>query len=115
MSCGVCCTGDATEHAAVTGDDWSRIDEGALGDDADHWAVFSANHAFMRMHEGHCSALVFRGSLGGTGFSCAIYARRPAVCRALDRDSPACEGEIARKGDEVRRRLPVWRLPPLAT
>ena len=29
---------------------------------------------------------------------CTIYERRPEVCRALDRGSPACEAEIVRKG-----------------
>lgn len=105
MSCGTCCTGESAQHAEVTGDDWSRIDEGVLGDDADHWAVWTARRAFMRMHEGRCIALEVKDGR----FTCAIYLRRPEVCRALLRDSPACAGEIALKTDAMQRRLPLWR------
>lgn len=106
MSCGACCTGDSERHAEVTGDDYARIDtrerdgEGGAAD----WVAWTSNHAFMRMHDGRCAALLVRGER----LSCAIYEERPAVCRALQADSPACEGERDRKLERTRRNLPRW-------
>lgn len=94
--CGVCCTSVGVRHAPVSGDDWSR-----LGDDAERVTHWIANRAFMRIELGRCVALERRGAR----LACAIYERRPEVCRALERGSPACEAEIARKGPV----LPMWR------
>lgn len=48
----------------------------------------------MRIEDGRCVALV---ALGDRAL-CAIYDRRPTICRDLERGSPACEAEIVRKG-----------------
>lgn len=78
----------------VTGDDWQR-----LGAEADRVAHFIGHRAFMRMREGHCVALIEeRGPVGETWHACAIYERRPQVCRDLERGSPQCEAERERKG-----------------
>ena len=100
-ACGICCTSNNPRHARVTGDDWAR-----LGDDAERWTEWIGNQAFMRIEHGRCAALAFAGD---GRFACTIYDRRPAVCRELERGSPACEAEIARKAEAVRRMLPLWR------
>jgi Fe-S-cluster containining protein len=76
----------------VTGDDYAR-----LGDRAPALVHFDGVRAYMRMTDGHCSALEIEP---GTGqFVCTVYAARPTVCRELERDSGACRGERAAKSD----------------
>ena len=78
----------------MTGDDWER-----LGPDAERVAHFIGHRAFMRMQAGRCVALVEEPAPdGGVWYVCAIYERRPQVCRDLERGSPACEAERIRKG-----------------
>ena len=97
QACGACCFSESERHARVTGDDHAR-----LGEAADDLVVFLGNQAFMRVARpegapGRCAALVVeRGR-----FRCAVYERRPQVCRDLDRGSPACEGERETKGPRV--------------
>jgi Fe-S-cluster containining protein len=94
MTCGACCTSPSARHVPVTGDDWGR-----LGDDADALTEWTQSHAFMRMNEGRCIALALEA---GGGARCTIYARRPEVCRALERGGPACDVERLRKLPIVR-------------
>jgi Fe-S-cluster containining protein len=82
----------------VRGDDHAR-----LGDDADALTVFHGNEAYMRMHDGHCSAL--RIAQGADAFSCSVYETRPDTCRDLERGSPECAGEIATNGERPRHYL----------
>lgn len=84
-------------YVRVTGEDWSR-----LGEEAEARTTWIANRAFMRMEDGRCASLEARPA---GRFACAIYERRPAVCRTLERGSPACAAEIVRKSGA---RLPVW-------
>lgn len=93
-TCGACCTSESPRHAPVTGEDWSR-----LGGEAERWADWIGHRAFMRLEGGRCAALV---RAPGDRVLCAIYDRRPAICRELGRGSPACEAEIARKGPALR-------------
>jgi hypothetical protein len=83
----------------VTGDDYER-----LGDEAERLVVFLGNQAFMRIDRsggvGRCAALVVAD---GDRFLCSVYEQRPAVCRELERGSPACEGERAAKADRPGR------------
>lgn len=102
LRCGTCCFSESPLHARVTGDDHER-----LGDDADRLVVFIGNRAFLRIEDGRCAALEVDARRGS--FRCAVYDRRPQVCRDLERGSPACEGEIATKGDRPRRALAVLR------
>jgi Fe-S-cluster containining protein len=100
--CGACCFSESPRHARVTGDDHAR-----LGADADRLVVFLEDaRAYMRLAdlggERACAALVVAA---GGGFACSVYDRRPDVCRALDRGSPACAGEIAQKDARARRAL----------
>ncbi|MFT3783422.1 MAG: YkgJ family cysteine cluster protein [Nibricoccus sp.] len=97
LECGVCCHSQLETYVRVSGSDWAR-----LGDEAERTAHFIGNRAFMRMTEGHCSALVVRDGANGTReFFCSIYDRRPAICRELQRGSPQCEAERALKSDRV--------------
>lgn len=79
----------------VTGDDYER-----MGDDAEDWVHWIGNQAFLRIvgAPGRCAAL--RVEAGQ--YLCAIYERRPEICRALERGSPACAGERALKELRVR-------------
>jgi Fe-S-cluster containining protein len=86
----VCCFSLLLPYVAVTGDDYAR-----LGDDAAGCVSFDGNRAYMRMADGRCASLV----LGEGRFLCAVYEGRPDTCRDLLRDSSACEGEIASKGE----------------
>lgn len=106
QDCGACCFSESPRHAQVTGDDHARI-----GDEADALVVFTDNKAFMRLTPPsargprRCAALV----LEGDRFSCAIYERRPEVCRELARGSGACAGERAAKGPRSTRALALLR------
>ena len=89
-TCGTCCFSHLQTYVSVTGDDHAR-----LGDDAETYAEFDGNRAFMRMESGHCAALRIEGGR----FLCAVYAARPDTCRDLARDSAECAGEIFSKGE----------------
>lgn len=89
-TCGTCCFSHLVPYVAVTGDDHAR-----LGDDAAEYVVFDGNKAFMRMANGRCAALLIEDGR----FLCGVYADRPDTCRDLARDSAACGGEIASKGE----------------
>jgi uncharacterized protein len=91
VSCGVCCFSTLDEYVDVRGDDHAR-----LGDDADALVVFHGTRAYMKMHDGHCAALTLRAQ--DARFECAVYPRRPRVCRELERGSGQCMGEITTKG-----------------
>ena len=73
------------------------VDYDRLGDDAEDWVHFLGNRAFMKMRDGHCSALTYDRAQGQ--FLCAIYERRPDVCRWLERGSGHCAGERSEKAE----------------
>lgn len=87
----------------MTGDDYER-----LGDDAEALVVFLENQAFMRIvgepGARRCAAL---DVVGGSS-SCRVYAKRPQVCRDLERGSPACEGELLTKRSRIAPAARVW-------
>ena len=74
----------------VDGSDHARI-----GEQVDALTIFDGNRCYMRMSDGHCAALVV--DVATSRFVCSIYGDRPAVCRDLERGSPACRGEIYEK------------------
>ena len=88
--CGVCCFSTLDRYLRVSGDDYSR-----LGEDAEAMVEFIENRAYMRVKNGHCAALVIDRTAGT--FLCSVYDRRPRICRDLERGSPQCAGEIAKK------------------
>jgi uncharacterized protein len=91
LSCGACCFSQLDSYVRVTGDDHAR-----LGEHAERLANFIGNRCYMRMHDGHCSALAV--SAEGQ-FVCTVYEQRPEVCRALERDSSECHAERALKAE----------------
>ena len=110
--CAVCCFSESLRHARVTGDDYTR-----LGDDAESLVAWIGNLAFMRLAPAgsspsspgpqRCAALAIDPVLGT--FACSIYARRPQVCRDLERGGDACRGELATKADRPPRALRLLR------
>jgi Fe-S-cluster containining protein len=97
LSCGACCFGGIERYVPVSGADHAR-----LGDAAEALTVFIENRCFMRMEDGHCAALQLEP---GGRFVCAVYERRPSVCRELARGGPACEAERALKRERARAAL----------
>jgi Fe-S-cluster containining protein len=89
--CGVCCFSTLERYVEVKGSDYAR-----LGDDAEQVTHFIGNRAYMRIVDGHCAALTV--AVEQRRYWCTVYDRRPAVCRDLERGSPACEGERVTKG-----------------
>lgn len=92
LTCGACCFSLLGTYVRVTGADHDR-----LGDRADELVWFDGIHAYMRMTEGHCGALLIEPASGR--FVCSAYATRPAVCRELERGSGACRGELGEKAE----------------
>jgi uncharacterized protein len=92
LECGACCFSRLASYVPVDGADHARI-----GDQVDELTVFDGNRCYMRMSDGHCAALVV--DVTTRRFVCSIYGARPAVCRELERGSPACRGELHEKGE----------------
>jgi uncharacterized protein len=90
LSCGSCCFSELTTYVRVEGADHAR-----LGDHADELTVFDGHRCYMRMHDGHCAALVVDAV--SQRFVCSVYEKRPNVCRELERGGPACRGELHEK------------------
>ncbi len=72
-------------------------DHERLGDEGEQWIRFDGIRAYMRMTDGHCSALSSESSSGR--LVCLTYATRPQVCRDLERGSGACQGELDQKSE----------------
>ncbi len=92
LTCGTCCFSLLEAYVAVTGADHAR-----LGDAADTLVRFEGNRAYLRMVDGRCAALLLEPRSGR--FVCSVYPTRPEICRALERGSPECLGELAEKRD----------------
>lgn len=105
-TCATCCFSESTRHVRVTGDDYER-----LGDDAEAWVTWLGNEAYLSLADvagsggtlHACAALRVDAASGR--MLCAIYERRPDVCRALERGSKECYGELATKGERPARAL----------
>lgn len=90
LECGACCFSLLGTYVRVSGADHAR-----LAERAEELVWFDGNRAYMRMVDGHCSALVIEVRSGQ--FVCNAYATRPQVCRDLARGAGACRGEIEAK------------------
>ena len=101
LDCGTCCFSTLPQYLRVFGCDHDRMDDRALAQ-----THFLGNRCHMRMEDGHCASLVVDAER--RRYVCSIYAARPDTCRALERGSGACRGEIATKAD--RPLLAVERL-----
>lgn len=91
LSCGACCFSTLDSYVRVSGDDYTR-----LGEHAEQLTNFVGNRCFMRMHDGHCAALVV--DVEGS-FVCTVYEQRPDTCRELARESGQCEAERQQKAE----------------
>ena len=104
LACGTCCFSELATYVPVVGSDHTR-----LGDQVDVLTVFDGHRCYMRMHDGHCAALVV--DVTSQNFVCSIYETRPDVCRELERGGPACRAELHEKRERPllllrsRRRL----------
>jgi hypothetical protein len=103
--CAACCFSHAPEHARVLGSDWDRLDEAAQ-----RLTTWRGNRCFMRIEDGRCAALAVDARAGS--FACSIYPMRPDVCRALERGSPACLGELEAKRARPAELLVQLRASP---
>jgi hypothetical protein len=92
LACGTCCFSTLPEYLRVFGVDHDRMDDRARA-----FTHFIGNRCFMRLEDGHCAALVVDAER--RLFVCSIYESRPDTCRALERGSGACRGEIATKAE----------------
>jgi Fe-S-cluster containining protein len=102
LACGACCFSRLDTYVRVDGASHTR-----LGEQAERVTTFIGNRCYMRMEDGHCSALRVEAS---GQFVCSVYAQRPDVCRALARASSECDAERALKAE----RPPAARLLVLA-
>ena len=100
--CGACCFSASPTFVRVTGADWTR-----LAERAEEVAQFIGHRAYMRMRDGHCSALDVRSREDGAAdFYCTLYEQRPQICRDLGRGSPECRGERDAKASLVTHLVP---------
>ena len=90
--CGRCCFSELPEYVRVFGVDLDRMDEAAQSH-----THFIGNRCYMRLEEGHCSALTIDPVK--KRHICSIYLARPDVCRSLERGTGSCLGEFAAKAD----------------
>ena len=96
----MCCFSKSGTYVRVSEMDWQR-----LGEDAGQWARMVGRERYMRMEEGHCLALQITTQRGEAPvFFCAVYEKRPQVCRALARGKAACLTELHSKGAKVGER-----------
>jgi len=102
LSCGTCCFSTLERYVPVSGDDHAR-----LGDAADELVVWIGNRAYLRLEEGHCAALAI--DRDAARFFCTVYERRPEICRALERGSPQCAGELSAKRERPLALLQLRR------
>ncbi|AUX40039.1 uncharacterized protein SOCE26_014350 [Sorangium cellulosum] len=103
-ACGTCCFSTLPEYVRVFGVDHDRMD-----DRAREFTDFVGNRCFMRIEDGRCAALVLDAELGR--FLCSIYEMRPDCCRALERGSGACLGELHEKRERPLLALERLRRP----
>ena len=94
--CGACCFSDSSAYVPLTTADRARLGPGAAGllheEDGGH---------YMAMRGGRCAALAIEAG----SFVCSIYHQRPAVCRELERGTPACREERTLKRAAAAQQL----------
>ena len=92
LNCGACCHGSSETYVRISGKDWER-----LGAEAERYAQFIGNRAYLRMQDGHCCGLELRGTSQHPVYFCRLYEKRPQLCRDLERGSSQCDAEQWRK------------------
>ncbi|WP_438042025.1 YkgJ family cysteine cluster protein [Sorangium sp. So ce128] len=101
-ACGTCCFSALPEYVRVFGCDHDRMDDRARG-----LTRFIGNRCYMRIEDGRCAALTLDAERGR--FLCSIYEVRPDCCRALERGSGACLGELHEKRERPLLALEALR------
>lgn len=101
-ACGTCCFSTLPEYVRVFGCDYDRMDDRARG-----LTRFIGNRCYMRIEDGRCAALTLDAELGR--FLCSIYEVRPDCCRALERGSGQCLGELNEKRERPLLALEALR------
>ncbi|MGE0711740.1 MAG: YkgJ family cysteine cluster protein [Planctomycetota bacterium] len=82
QDCGACCFAATPGHVRLTGEDHARL----LPAEAER-TVFRGTRCFFQVTaDGRCVNLV----VDQGRYSCAIYERRPQVCRDYERGGEAC-------------------------
>ncbi|WP_437744537.1 YkgJ family cysteine cluster protein [Sorangium sp. So ce302] len=101
-ACGTCCFSTLPEYVRVFGCDYDRMDDRARG-----LTRFIGNRCYMRIEDGRCAALTLDAERGR--FLCSIYEVRPDCCRALERGSGACLGDLHEKRERPLLALEALR------
>ena len=101
-ACGTCCFSTLPEYVRVFGCDYDRMD-----DRARRLTRFIGNRCYMHIEDGRCAALTLDAERGR--FLCSIYEVRPDCCRALERGSGACVGELHEKRERPLLALEALR------
>lgn len=95
--CGACCFTSQRVYLPLFG-----VDESRLTQEDQSLVAREGGQRCMRIVEGRCSAL--RADPKTSRLLCAIYLRRPDVCRSLARGS----GECLRHHEEKREQASAW-------
>jgi Fe-S-cluster containining protein len=82
QTCAACCFARGPEHVPLSGADHARLTEREQAERT----VWRGNRCFMRVESGRCVNL----ALADGRFACAIYERRPAVCRDYRQGGEEC-------------------------
>ena len=90
LTCGACCFAPNRGHLPLSGEDHARL----LPAEQESLTVFVGTRCFMRVEDGRCVNL----QVGGGRYVCAIYERRPQVCRDYERGGSACDYDRERLG-----------------
>lgn len=90
LTCGACCFAPNRGHLPLTGEDHARL----LPAEREALTVFEGTRCYMRIEEGRCVNL----QTGDGRYVCAIYERRPQVCRDYERGGEACDYDRERLG-----------------
>jgi uncharacterized protein len=90
LACGACCFAPNRGHLPLSGADHARL----LPEERETLTVFEGTRCYMRIEDGRCVNLQ---ELEGQ-WVCAIYERRPQVCRDYERGGEACAYDRERLG-----------------
>jgi uncharacterized protein len=98
QDCGACCTSPSPGHVPITGDDYARL----TPDERERLTDWDGNRCFMRLVGERCVNLLCEQGR----FTCAIYERRPQVCRDYEQGGEACAYDRERVGSPPSGRDP---------
>jgi uncharacterized protein len=100
--CGRCCFSKEPDYIRVFAVDEARMSASTITFTEQRDGI-----RVMRFAEGRCVALRFDAA---DRIICTIYDERPDVCRALERGSGQCRGDVEGKGDVATAFIAASRL-----